>query len=570
MPQTFEDTWFLLNAAELKPLPERVYQTNSQAGFHSAFQYFKDNAHSRFINLRMLGETDKSYLLSRGLSPRYLIANLKKTIRGAYLDALAFQSAAVNRRAVYAFCPFTGKLIKSEHSFLANINVIFYRFQSIGVFYVVVAGLDGFKKNALYFPKEELIVTTGNSWTFEEDDLFELKARVVSNPLLCHKYLTNCNASSKRTAVCIGFFHFAHHLWNELSGLHRLYRENLLRRIDKFLVLREPLGDIQHIFPEIPNIKIEKKSDTSAIFEEILTHNYLAVRVGDYSVAKDLIHRVYRVAKGNCSRTLMSTVKEVRKRYSPLLWVGIRVGSRTWINQVDGLSNVISSLHAEFPRLGVIFDGFSLPADRITGSADDSEYAGILSKENKVVSDIIKRVKQHPEGTPGIFSIIGSSIFEANIWAHAIDVYVSPYGTLQHKVGWFANKPGIIHTNRTVLANPSKYIWAAIDNAIRPHYISDAAVTDIRNLERAVLYRELRDLNESGAGILAAVKRIQEDPDLDNYDVDWEVLLKELLELIRSPRRTAHLDLSVLADRSKKRAKKILQSLTNLFDRSKI
>jgi hypothetical protein len=79
-------------------------------------------------------------------------------MKRGYFDPLAFQLTAVNEKAIYAVCPFTGKLVTSHHSLLANISVIFYRFESVQVFYMITAGLDGFKKNAIYFPQQELVV----------------------------------------------------------------------------------------------------------------------------------------------------------------------------------------------------------------------------------------------------------------------------------------------------------------------------------------------------------------------------------------------------------------------------
>ena len=514
-----------------------------------------------------LDRSDRAYLAKQGISPDHLLRNFRKTMGGGYLDSLAFQLTAINDKAVYAVCPFTGRLIASNHSLLANINVIFYRFESVQVFYVIVAGLDGFKKNAIYFPQQEIVVTTGNPWTFEEADLIELQTRTVSNFHACYRYLSDYKVTNKKVAVCIGFFHFGHNLWNELPGIARLVRKGMIDSIDKFLVLREPLGDIMQIFPEIPSGKIARKTTTDAIFDEIMTNNYFVVRVGDSVVTSDTVSRVYEVAKANCRPETLVNVQHARRQHSLLLWIGIRVGSRTWVNQEDGLARLIEALHTEFPGLGVVFDGFSLPADRSGELSENREYDDILRQENQVVSDIVERLKRHHRVTPGIFNIIGSSIYDANVWAHAIDFYVSPYGTLQHKVGWFANKPGIIHTNKTALEHP--VVWAAIENEIKPCYVRRSAVSDVRNDKKeAIIYREVSDLKESGAGILSAVERVQGDPEFDSYTLDWRALYSDLLDLIRSP--ILHkMDRDAVVQGFKRNVKKSLGILINTVDRDK-
>ena len=260
-------------------------------------------------------------------------------------------------------------------------------------------------------------------------------------------------------------------------------------------------------------------------------------------------------------------MQDARRQHSPLVWIGIRVGSRTWVNQEDGLAKLIDALHTEFPGLGVVFDGFSLPADRSSGASDNREYDDILRQENRVVSDIVERLKQLQGKTPGIFNIIGGSIYDANVWAHAIDVYVSPYGTIQHKVGWFADKPGIIHTNTTALKNP--VVWAAIENETKPRYVRRAAVSDVRNTKKeAIMYRKVSDLKESGAGILSAVERAQGNPDFDNYELNWQALYSDLMDLIHSPKAPYRLDWDVVLKGFKRAVKKILWTFNNAVDKT--
>jgi hypothetical protein len=567
----YRDIWLHLNRTDLKPIPEHLAQGESGLMVSAALKYFADHTTAKIIDLQALTETDESYLASKRISSKHVIRNLEKTLHGRYLDARAFQLNAIRRKAVFAFCPFTGRLVESTHSFLANITVMFYRFVSEQVFYVVTAGIgSGFKKSALYFPEEELIVRTGHSWGFEEDDLIELKARMVSSAERCYEYLADDNRESKKTAVCVGFYHFAHHLWNELSGLHRLHAKGLVKSVDKFLVLREPLGDIGQIFSEIPGDKVERLDNTGDLFNHILENHYFAVRVGDDFVSSDLVSRVYSVALRNCFPETIERVREARGKHYPLFWVGIRVGNRTWDDQINGLSKLLSFMFAKFPNLGVVFDGFSLPADRSSQSSDQPDYSEIVGQENRIVKGVTERLQHRPEGL-GLYNIIGSSIYDANVWAHAIDVYVSPYGTLQHKVGWLTSKPGIIHTNQTLSENPAKYVWAAIENVIKPRYLGCAHVRDVQRIEESGLaYYEVVDARESGAGVLATNRRVRTNPEFNNYVIESEALFDDLLALIQSPKMALRLAPSVVVNRVKRMLRKTLQGLTSSLDSSNI
>jgi hypothetical protein len=301
MYETCRKLWLTLNQVRLQSIEESNLQRCEQTSSRK-LNYIGDNPRPKIINLYKLDLSDIMYLEQQGISYQYVTYNLRKTMRGGHLDPLAFQLRAVNEKTIYAVCPFTGRLVTSHHSLLANINVIFYRFESIQVFYVITAGLDGFRKNAIYFPQQELVVTTGRSWTFEEVELIEMQRRMVGSFDACYRYLSNYQASDKKVAVCIGLFHFAHHLWNELPGIHRLVRKGMIDSVDKFLVLREPLGDLQQIFPEIPASKFERKTTNDAIFEDIITNDYFVVRIGDYFTSGDTVREYIMLQRQTVGR----------------------------------------------------------------------------------------------------------------------------------------------------------------------------------------------------------------------------------------------------------------------------
>jgi hypothetical protein len=566
MDTVCQNIWLHLNQVPVKPLPENLLPGREALTFGAVVQHFTDSAPAKTVNLGNLGIEDETYLASLGISPAHLIRNLKETLVGRHLDPLGYQLKVVRSKSIDAFCPFSGKHVVSRQSLLANINVIFYRFESEQVFYVATAGIgSGFKKSAVYFPQHDLIVSDGDEWGLQHDDLIELKARMVCGAGACYEYLSDPDPKGRKLAVCLGFYHFAHHLWNELSGLHKLYKRDLLQNVDKFLVLREPLGPIEQIFPEIPENKIERKQTTDDLFYEILEKGYFAIRVGDDYLAGDLASRVANVSLANCLPATLAMVKEAKSKYHPLLWVGIRVGNRAWIDQIDGLTNVIASLRKEFPTLGVVFDGFSLPSDKSAESNEELGYSKILADENEIVDGIVENLHQR-QLSGGIFNIIGLSISDANVWAHAIDVYVSPYGSLQHKVGWFTNKRGVVHTNRTLLKNPASYVWANVENGIPPHYIALACVTDYQSpSEERLAYNAIEDATESGAGIQAANRRVRDNPEFNNYSIAWEGLHHDLFNLLRSSKTKNGMARLLLTNWVKRKVRLTVRSITNVL-----
>ncbi len=558
MQNIYTDMWFRLNQVQVTPIPD---SSDSQFNFRSALTFFSQETRLKIINLRTLTPAERTYVESKHIILANVIKNLQTSAGQRLRDRWAFQLNAVRKTAVYAFCPFSGRLVASSRSMVANLNSIFYRFSTEEVFYVIIAGIgSGFEKQALYFPQHEVVITIGDSWGFQAEDLAELKARMVCNAVLSYKYLSARGYERQRIALCIGFYHFAHHLWNELSGVFRLYQLKLLAEVDTILVMREPLGRLEQIFPEIPADTIHRITDTAHLFDEVLRNDYFAIRLGNDFVARALTARVYKVAQRNCLPATLDRVHKAQKVYFPLLWIGIRVQSRTWCGQADGLANIICLLRDKFPRLGVVFDGFSLPADRIVVSNDSQEYDEIIDQERAVVNEVSEKVRDRGCEI-GLFDIVGGSIFDANIWAHAIDVYVSPYGSIQHKVGWLGSKPGVIHSNLTLLGGPSPFIWSAVQDAKVPRYVNPSTVSDVEP-NGTVLYKQLSDYAEVGAGIRAADRKASAKPEFNNYTVEWRPVFEDLLDLLESRKRVFVISRREVTRRFKRAVKETIRGLT--------
>jgi hypothetical protein len=559
----FDHLWTRFN--QLDPGPSLVADPPT---YQAAFDHFSAHDDTRVINLNELHPDDESYLQSNGIILSTLFANLRRTLNRSRSDSRAFQLTAIRDRCIYAISPFSGALIDSRQSLPANINTIFYRFSDRHIFYVVTSGVgSGYEKQGIYFPTFDLIVRTGERWAFEKEDLIEFKAGIVSHIELCRNYLKK-NNDQRRSCVLIGFYHFAHHLWNELTGLERLRREGLFQGVDTFLVLREPLGPIRELFPEIDPSKIKIAPSTCDLLKEALSDNFFVVRVGGTLIPKSVIKRVNRVASRFASNATKSAIAHFKTAYSPILWVGIRVGTRTCSNQVDALGKTLQALRVQFPKIGVVFDGFSLPGDR----EDPAEYATIIEKERRVVDEVRSVLGPSAAADPAIANIIGSSIFDAIVWAQAIDCYMAPFGTIQHKVGWFAAKDGLIHANESFLKTPNAYAWTAVEGIRPPHYVALESISDVPSANaETVVYKLGSDYANVGAGIKAADLAIQSSPEFNSYTLEWRSLASRLVPLLEGRRgRSTRLSKVVLTHRVKTALKAGMRYADKLRNGSKL
>ena len=329
------------------------------------------------------------------------------------------------------------------------------------------------------------------------------------------KYLLVKN--TKKVVVYLGNSNFSHHLANEIEAFSRFTEKSLIDKIDEFWMVREPLGRIDTIYPEI-SANIVKRIANANVLAKVFDEQAFVIKVGDKYVSDTLRKRVHKAALQNCQPRIIELASQARKSCLPLLWISIRLVNRTCTNQVDAFSQIILRLLREYPQLGVVFDGFSLPVDFFENNQyqtfDYSEEN--INNINKVVEEVSTNVKRERPSLK-IFNTTGCSLYESIIWAHVVDFYLCHHGTIQHKIGWLTNKPGVVHSNQETLSRPSypeaKGSWINCKDAV---YLSEEDVIEDRTPD---LYKNDNRKN------------------LQNYYLKWERAYEELFKVSLLPLR---------------------------------
>jgi tetratricopeptide (TPR) repeat protein len=524
----YRQIWQDLNQIEL---PKRDYA--QQFPLEEVEQYFAQISNYKTIRLASITAIDRQFLEDANLNLAYLEANRAWLITAqgieiahntAGKDELAdagdlrteFQQTLVDDGCIYAVCPSTGKILASNRSLpcgargLALINCC-YRFGGTEVFYLITGSLWS-ERCCLYFPRLELIIELYNLRTPEypeTETIDALKAYSVVNAKQLTAYLQQQQPSAK--VVVVGDIdNIAHHLWNEISGIENLIATDSLSKIDRFLVVNsEFFGNLDELFP-IPAEKITrlKREEVAA---GIFQNNYLAFRLGNLSIQQNSVDRIERLAADKCPSQLHQTITTARQCF-PLLWITIRLGNRTWVNQVEGTAEIINALARDFPQLGIVFDGFNTADTRGKSLTSEAEK-GIIARETETVKEIQSLITPELK----IYNTIGRSMMESVLWSKEIDLYLAPWGAGLTKVAAMANKPGVIHTNKTVLnlVFSKKYWWAVgnQDKADVPVFIPESAIFEVSdNVKRMGVWDRRTTLN--------------------NYNCDWQIMYQELLQLI--------------------------------------
>jgi hypothetical protein len=242
--------------------------------------------------------------------------------------------------------------------------------------------------------------------------------------------------------------------------------------------------------------------DVSDVFKKVIDNNYVALRVNGIFMKEQLIERICRVSYQKCSQEFIQKVEEARKQCFPLLGIQIRAKNsrRVWLSQVEGIANIINHLYVDYPKLGIVFDGWS-----ITGKEDKSSSCWYMIDADKAtMNDIVALIPGHIP----VYSAIGATTFETVVWwTQAIDFGITPLSGGIIYSSWIANKVSLAHAPRLNLNNFHNLVTSSSfrENLIPSIIIPNEFITDI--------------------------------PNSDNYEVDWKYVYDEVIKIIKELRK---------------------------------
>ena len=495
-------------------------------------RYFQSHSRYLVVSLQTLTEEQKFSLNQMGL----IIDNLKLIaqddfdLEKIYINSFSdpqpellssqlrlshpsYQQSLVETGYVYTICPFSGKVLRSNQSFVINhaehpakqrghdLQGFCYRFLGKEIFYLIVGCPCG-ERLLAYFPKLELIISLNQhliGFARPIESINKLKSYMVSYWREVKSYLST---EAKQVVNVIGLgFNIGHYVWQDLAGIDVLRENGILHKLDKIMAGPGDYFSCQDLFPEIPADKFMEVEDVSDVFKKVIDNNYVALRVNGTFIKEQLIERIRQVSYQKCSQEFIQKVEEARKQCFPLLGIQVRAknGRRVWLSQVEGIANIINHLYADYPKLGIVFDGWS-----ITGKEDKSSSCWYMIDADKAtMNDIVALIPGHIP----VYSAIGATTFEtATWWAKGIDFGLTPLSGGMICSSWIANKVSLAHAPRLNLNNFHNQVTSSSfrENLIPSIIIPNEFITDI--------------------------------PNSDNYEVDWKYVYDEVIKIIKELR----------------------------------
>lgn len=257
----------------------------------------------------------------------------------------------------------------------------------------------------------------------------------------------------------------AHHVWNYLPPFERLALAGTLGNVAA--VLEPPtryFGPLAALFPELAEASMLEQAEAAAIDPCPFSPDAIALQLGSSFIPETLRSRIRRWAEAAAPAACRAEITGLSGR--PIVWIGLRVGDKVWVEQATGIAGIIDLIVPLFPDTVFLLDGFSVP-DEASGPSE--KWRGAARRLEEEAARIIAATA-HPDA---VRSLVGNRLSESVLWAQAATAYFTPLGSSQHKVGWFGSAAGLVYTTGKLTRTPANRrqgAWEA-ENSPLPHFL---------------------------------------------------------------------------------------------------
>jgi hypothetical protein len=402
-----------------------------------------------------------------------------RTIPESLEKLSGFKDKVVAERCLQFIDPFSGEQCAPIDSVVIYGKTI-YTFAGHELFYLICSE-EGSNPTTIYIPRYEIsirITSRRSSAAIgpEIDNMRTMLAiRLARMPDKFEKAISVQLPVDRPRDIHL-FIHktenFAHHLWNFLTTIERLINACTHRNLARVSFHgSEFFGRIGEIFPEVADLVSNRERKAHIFDPSPYSSSALVVPAGGYFIPRSLSTRLRECMMRRPRFDRAHDPDDFAGRHTPVVWLGMRLGDKSWMGQEEGLPMIIDSIASHYPDALFLLDGFSYPVGACDVSPMWERVAGQLA-------EVAAAVKARSSVPDRVLSLIGNSMRENVLWAAVTDVYLAPIGSTQHKIGWFSDAPGIVYAPPLYaggLAEQSAAIWAAEISAPPVFVIGEAA-----------------------------------------------------------------------------------------------
>lgn len=312
-----------------------------------------------------------------------------------------------------------------------------------------------------------------------------------------------------RRLLVTGEANYAHHMWNQLGAIDALRRDGIALDI---AATHQPVALIADIFagPTRPRVTPMRPEALEALDPT----QVLPYPAGGRLVVSAVRDRIQALAVERAPAAARQFLAAMRAAGRRPVWLGLR-SRRIPLNQTEALAELASALLRD-GRFAIVLDGYSRGQDFADNPAYDKTYAEMMiAEETAIAARVTAEIgRRCGAGAPAmVLSTVGWPLLHALFVAGQCAAYFANHGTLQHKLGYFTQVPGLVHGNPAILAmdRAATEVWAIHDPGLAeyvdPSLVEDAPGPDGRAMQTGNDYR-FTDLPRLVAGFRAFLQRV--------------------------------------------------------------
>jgi|GEM_PF-5082056 len=353
---------------------------------------------------------------------------------------------AISERYISFISPFNGEKVQSSKSvseysywfeegfYLSFFSDWAHPFFSYQVYIpaenrVLFGYLDDDSELALYNKANDFLVM-----------YFAKLLRVINlNKPEYEKYLQS-TALNKVVVKNQNYEHLGHSIWNGVTALVPFIKNDVWKdKVDSFIV-DAPVLSLNLLKPFNEKLKQYPLNNDVSLEENIFRDNLFLITLKDNYVHNLVSRFILKSSIDSCS--VKEEVVKFREKHFPIILLGIRLGTRQWLNQKKTYFQLIDDLTSKYPSIGFIVDGMNI----IESGDVYSSHGNIdLNAEIQLAGSLV-------DSNKNVISVVGTTLQQNIPWIEISDLCVVPWGAGLAKYKWINNKKCVVVGSKCVLA----------------------------------------------------------------------------------------------------------------------
>lgn len=286
--------------------------------------------------------------------------------------------------------------------------------------------------DAIYLPYHHILIVLAH---INESHVMRLQEKLLKNFATVIKYATAVNSFAGVIASHSRPSHFYYDIW---PALYELMSKPLIVDNLPAVIMRK-----DHDFNDV-GLLFGYKNHSVLASEEIdamlVKENKWLVHIGRQQHLSD--HLSYEFADRYLVKQSQLLLNEVAKSYIeqlrncyPVVWIGVEGQKRSWLEQIEGYAYIIQRLLEVYPKLGIVFDGWTMPFTPSAASKAEVE------KDRLIVQEITNRIV-----TPFSYvSVMGETSHTKILVGAKVDFFIANFSSGSLHISRLLGKPGFCH-----------------------------------------------------------------------------------------------------------------------------